>query len=123
MVKFLAKSALVLGALVCVVSAAQPAKQPAQPAQPAQKVAQEWTGYKSAQDSYNAMCGHCHRGGAVGPNTVNVDFGADALKDRAAQIKTIVRNGFNAMPPFRKTEINDKELDALANELAKGALK
>jgi (+)-pinoresinol hydroxylase len=33
-------------------------------------------------------------------------------------VKTIVRHGVKSMPPFRKTEITDAELDALAKYLA-----
>ena len=41
-----------------------------------------------------------------------------ALEDRkdltAVAVKTFVRQGVFSMPPFRKTEISDAELDALA---------
>ena len=40
----------------------------------------------------------------------------------AAYVKTIVRQGILLMPPFRPSEINDSELDALARYLSdKGA--
>ena len=35
-------------------------------------------------------------------------------------VKTIVRNGFQMMPPFRPTEISDQELQLLANYVATG---
>ena len=45
-----------------------------------------------------------------------------ALEDRKdltpVAVKTFVRQGVLAMPPFRKTEISDAELDALAAYLS-----
>jgi (+)-pinoresinol hydroxylase len=35
-------------------------------------------------------------------------------------VKTIVRQGVSFMPQFRKTEISDADLDALAVYLARG---
>ena len=40
--------------------------------------------------------------------------------DLAAEyIKVIVRNGLNAMPPFKPSNITRQELDALADYLAR----
>jgi mono/diheme cytochrome c family protein len=36
----------------------------------------------------------------------------------ASLIKTIVRNGIASMPPFRKTEVTDADLEAIAAYLA-----
>lgn len=48
---------------------------------------------------------------------------AGALEDRkdltAAVVKTFVRQGAFSMPPFRKTEVSDADLDALAAYLAR----
>lgn len=38
-------------------------------------------------------------------------------------IKTIVRNGFQMMPPFRPTEISDQELQLLAEYVASGGYR
>jgi mono/diheme cytochrome c family protein len=45
------------------------------------------------------------------------------LEDRtdlpADQVKYFIRNGVNAMPPFRKTEIGDADADAIAAYIAR----
>ncbi len=55
---------------------------------------------------YGQTCGYCH-GRNVGPMI-------RGRKLPAATVKYFVRNGANAMPAFRQTEISDSELDALA---------
>lgn len=90
-------------------------------------VAQERSG--SAADGeavYEHWCSHCHDAGRGMPGTqsLRVKYG-DSLPavlterdDLSAQaIKTFVRQGVLSMPPFRKTEITDNELDALASYL------
>jgi mono/diheme cytochrome c family protein len=55
---------------------------------------------------YRETCGYCH-GANVGP----------VIRGRQlppAAVRPIVRQGSNAMPAFRPTEISDSELDALA---------
>ena len=37
-----------------------------------------------------------------------------------AYVQTVVRNGFQMMPPFRPTEISDRELEALATFVVSG---
>jgi hypothetical protein len=64
----------------------------------------------------------------IAPGTRSLEFKYQgktpaALEDRtdltAVFVKTIVRKGIATMPFYRKTEINDADLDALAAYLAK----
>lgn len=77
---------------------------------------------------YNKWCAACHAAGDAYPGTLALRAkyrGAvpDTLVERRdlnpELIKYYVRNGISVMPFFRKTEIGDAELDALANFLAK----
>ncbi|MBI2313819.1 MAG: cytochrome c [Betaproteobacteria bacterium] len=58
----------------------------------------EW---KSGQQVYEKVCGHCHEKG-LGP----------VIKGRGApaEFKQIVRSGRRAMPAFRPSEIDDRAL-------------
>lgn len=55
---------------------------------------------------YAAVCGYCH-GANVGPIILGRALPTEL-------ITTLVRNGKNAMPAFRPTEISDAELAAVA---------
>ncbi|WP_328805046.1 c-type cytochrome [Parasphingopyxis marina] len=55
---------------------------------------------------YARVCGYCH-GANVGPVLLGRGLPAET-------IHAIVRNGMNAMPAFRESEITDDELQALA---------
>lgn len=79
--------------------------------------------FKDANHAYKSICGHCHKDGGVGPDTVRMEFPAEVQNDRIAQIEQIVRHGQKAMPPFRKTEIDDATLRELATLLAQGKIK
>jgi mono/diheme cytochrome c family protein len=70
-------------------------------------------GYKNGEHVYNAICSHCHTLGN-GPK----------LKGRnlpPAYIKSMVRNGFRAMPAFRASYINDKSLELVAEYISKSS--
>ena len=79
---------------------------------------QIWTGAVALADAppsdtprepakvYAAVCGYCH-GANVGPIILGRSL-------PPALVQTLVRNGKNAMPSFRPTEISDAELSALA---------
>ena len=83
---------------------------------------------KKGQEVYRYWCWNCHGSGAGKPGT-------DALRAKyrearpadleqrtdlvPAATKTFVRKGVSIMPMFRKTEISDAELDALAYYLAR----
>jgi mono/diheme cytochrome c family protein len=86
------------------------------------------TQLKKGREVYQYWCWNCHGSGAGKPGT-------DALRAkykgaRPADLeqrtdllpvvtKTFVRQGVSIMPMFRKTEIGDAELDALAAYLAR----
>ncbi|HSV45775.1 MAG TPA: c-type cytochrome [Ramlibacter sp.] len=85
--------------------------------QPGQLVFQRW-------------CAACHAPGLHHPGTLALqhryqDKLPAALEQRTdltpALVASFVRNGINYMPPFRKTEISDPELRALADYLAPSA--
>ena len=67
--------------------------------------------WKSPEEVYAKNCGLCHDTG-VGP----------VLKGRGLPPEVfviIVRHGLNAMPAFRKTDIDDAMLDRLADMLSR----
>ncbi len=79
--------------------------------------------WNSAQEAYTKVCAYCHNTG-VGPDSVKIKIeGEEGIKFRADSIVQVVRSGLNAMPAFRKTEIDDKTLRELAEGLAKGTIK
>lgn len=69
----------------------------------------EW---KDGAEVYAKVCGYCHEGGPVGPQIRGREL-------PAAYIRTVVRNGFGAMPPFRAAEIDDESLAKLAEYISK----
>ncbi|MFY9812142.1 c-type cytochrome [Aquabacterium sp.] len=75
---------------------------------------------------YDQWCVTCHGVGPRLPGTASlaVKYGGSipaALEERGnlppELVRYVVRNGVMIMPPFRKTEITDPELDALAHYL------
>lgn len=78
----------------------------------AQDQAQDASRWDSGQDLYDKVCGHCHKP-AVGVGTLLT--GRDLP---AEYIKFIVRNGFNGMPAFPASFIDDESLAKLAEYLA-----
>jgi (+)-pinoresinol hydroxylase len=77
---------------------------------------------------YDHWCSHCHDPGQGHPGTQGLQIkyrGTDTpavLLERTdltpPVVKTFVRTGVLSMAPFRKTEITDAELDALAAYLS-----
>lgn len=76
---------------------------------------------------FDKWCEPCHGGGPGRPGTAALQALYNNQKpamleertDLVPEItKTFVRNGVSIMPFFRKTEITDAELDALARYLA-----
>ena len=64
---------------------------------------------RSPEKVYSSTCGFCH-GHNIGP----------IIRGRhlpAAMTRIIVRQGRNAMPAFRPTEISDRELEAISRWL------
>ena len=76
---------------------------------------------------YNKWCAPCHDPGVNHPGTLALSAKYAGVKSAVikewtdltpAVTKTFVRNGVSIMPFFRKTEISDVDLDALAVYLA-----
>lgn len=87
---------------------------------------QDNTVLEEGKDVYNYWCAACHLPGkpafiallTLHEGAVPPDL--EARPDLDAQyVQYIVRNGLSVMPHFRKTQITDSQLDALANYLAK----
>jgi mono/diheme cytochrome c family protein len=84
--------------------------------------------FKKGQEVYQYWCWNCHGSGAGKPGTEALrakykDARPADLEQRTdlapVVIKTFVRKGVSIMPIFRKTEISDTDLDALAAYLAR----
>jgi (+)-pinoresinol hydroxylase len=78
---------------------------------------------------YDKWCAPCHAPGPLYPGTIALaalykGSKPAALVDRTdltpVVVKQFVRRGVSVMPFFRKTEISDAELDALAAYLSRG---
>ena len=79
------------------------------------------------REVYSYWCSPCHDTGPEMPGTLALEVryqGAvpavlEERTDLAPEFtKTIVRNGISVMPFFRKTEISDEDLEAIAAYLA-----
>lgn len=77
---------------------------------------------------YQRWCVHCHAAGRGNPGTqsLQVKYGGKVpavLLERtdltSQAVAQFVRQGVLSMPPFRKTEISDVELAALATYVAR----
>lgn len=76
---------------------------------------------------FDRFCAECHAPGLGHPGTQRLgwDRGPNfaVLEQRkdlnAVLVRTVVRQGFREMTPFRPTEINDQELARLSAYLAK----
>lgn len=89
------------------------------------------TGLSSQQAQGKQLFGHicvyCHSPGVWGTNRLGkrLDKEHALLESRtdlsAAQIQTVVRNGIGSMPPLRKTELPDADVQAIAAYLTRHA--
>lgn len=93
----------------------------------AQAAAQDAATIARGKQVFENWCAPCHAPGPRHPGTQALDVlykGAKpgALEQRTdlapAITQTFVRTGVSVMPPFRKTEVSDAELAALAAYLA-----
>lgn len=74
--------------------------------------AQEEPQWRSGQYLYDNVCGHCHAPEVnVGPS-----LGGRDLPE--AYIKAIVRNGFNAMPAFPASYVDDESIAKVTEYVA-----
>jgi (+)-pinoresinol hydroxylase len=78
--------------------------------------------------TFEKWCSHCHRSGIYMAGTLGLQRKYNGSKPALLEqrddltvesVKAFVRHGSNSMPPFRKTEISDAQLDTLARYLAK----
>ncbi len=86
------------------------------------------TAIERGEQVYDYWCAPCHDPGPDHPGTQSLAFRYDGtdipavLEDRTDLtpefVRTLVRQGMLSMAPFRKTEITDEELDALAAYLS-----
>jgi mono/diheme cytochrome c family protein len=91
-------------------------------------LAQTAAAQETAPASYQKWCSPCHAPGPGHPGTQSLEIKYKdtlpaVLEERtdltAEVVKTMVRQGVLMMAPFRKTEVSDAELDAIAAYLAK----
>jgi mono/diheme cytochrome c family protein len=75
--------------------------------------------------AYDHICIYCHGPGVWGTNRLAKRLDKDhALLEKrtdlpASAIRAIVRSGVGSMPPMRRTEISDADLDAIAAYLTR----
>jgi (+)-pinoresinol hydroxylase len=83
---------------------------------------------EQGREVYQYWCATCHGKGPGMPGTLALQtkYGGkkpallEERRDLTPELtRFFVRNGVSVMPPFRKTEIRDAELDALAAYLAR----
>jgi mono/diheme cytochrome c family protein len=77
---------------------------------------------------YEKWCAPCHDPGVTHPGTHALTAKYQGVKSGVllewtdlppAMVKVLVRHGISVMPQFRKTEISDADLDALAAYLSR----
>jgi mono/diheme cytochrome c family protein len=82
---------------------------------------------RTGQEVYDKWCGICHDAGPMKAGTMALQDKYKGTKPAALLertdltpdvVKYFARHGFNYMPRFRKTEISDAELNALAEYVA-----
>src|SRR5277367_7051333 len=95
-------------------------------------LAQDQTDYSAGNAVYAKWCAPCHAPGVTHPGTHALMVKYQGVKSGvlldwkdlpADTVKFVVRHGITVMPPFRKTEITDQELDALARYLSRNTPK
>jgi len=100
-----------------------------------QRITSSWTpatvsgqGQPRGYVEYQKFCSACHGEGVGKPGTLALQAkykgAVPALLDKRTDltrefVKTTVRNGVTVMPFFRKTEISDADLDAIAAYLTR----
>jgi mono/diheme cytochrome c family protein len=105
--------------------------------QQGQRITSSWTaatvsgaGQPHGYVEYQRFCSMCHGEGIGKPGTMALQAkykgAVPALLDKrtdltAEFVKTTVRNGVSIMPFFRKTEISDADLDAIAAYLTRNS--
>jgi (+)-pinoresinol hydroxylase len=84
--------------------------------------------YAAGRAVYTKWCAPCHDPGLIHPGTNALTVKYKGVKSGVLLewqdlppelVRHLVRNGISVMPQFRKTEISDTDLDALAKFLAR----
>jgi mono/diheme cytochrome c family protein len=84
--------------------------------------------YAAGRAVYTKWCAPCHDPGVIHPGTNALTVKYQGVKSGVLLewkdlppelLRHLVRNGISVMPQFRKTEISDADLDALAKFLAR----
>jgi mono/diheme cytochrome c family protein len=74
--------------------------------------AQDGGHWRTGQDLYEKICGHCHKPEVgVGPLLAGRELPVE-------YVKTIVRHGFNGMPAFPASFIDDESIALVAKYVA-----
>jgi (+)-pinoresinol hydroxylase len=85
-------------------------------------------GHAAGRAVYTKWCAPCHDPGVIHPGTNALTVKYKGVKSgvllqwtdlQPATVKYLVRHGISVMPQFRKTEISDADLDALAKFLSR----
>jgi len=104
-------------AMLCVLTAPALAQAPTDP-------------HAAGRAVYVKWCAPCHDPGITHPGTNALTVKYKGVKPGvllewkdlpASAVKVLVRHGISVMPQFRKTEISDSELDALAQYLSRNS--
>lgn len=89
--------------------------------------AQDGDRIERGHEVFDRWCAPCHAPGPFHPGTQALEVLYRGEKPAALEARTdltpeltkaFVRSGVSVMPPFRKTEISDEDLEALAAYLA-----
>ncbi|MGO9930774.1 MAG: c-type cytochrome [Steroidobacteraceae bacterium] len=84
--------------------------------------------YAAGRAVYTKWCAPCHDPGVIHPGTNALTAKYTGVKSGVLLewtdlppelVRHLVRNGISVMPQFRKTEISDADLDALAKFLSR----
>ncbi len=77
------------------------------------------------KQAYDHICIYCHAPGVWGTNRLarRMDKEHAVLENRtdltAAGIRAVIRMGIGSMPPLRRTELSDADVDAIAAYLTR----
>lgn len=77
---------------------------------------------------FQSTCLYCHGERVWGTFALQRRLGSDGLLEKrtdlvAPFVKTVVRNGLGSMPAYRRTELTDAEVDAIADYLSRARAK
>jgi mono/diheme cytochrome c family protein len=115
-------------ALALALSACSKKEEKADTAPPAEKAAFGDPKLQKGYEVFQYWCTPCHGAGPGHPGTTALEAKyrgstpavIEDRKDLPPDLtRYYVRNGVSIMPPFRKTEISDTDLDALAAYIAR----